>query len=140
MEDFINYMLKEYKLPNEVVCHKVSFTHSIKYKADKKLDESIPFHVISMKIQCYDKNHKLINTFNEKFVEDKIQRSKTKKLQIIKEEELNKLFDLAKNAICDLILADLSVKYLDFRNKINDVIIYKGVIQDDKDDKEEEDY
>ena len=130
METFINYLLKEYKLPNEVVCHKVSFTHSIKYKADKKSDELIPFHIINMKIQCYDKNHNLINTFNEKFINDMIIRNKNKKLQIIKEDEINKLFSLSKKDICNLILADLCIKNEEFVKKIKDLLSYKGELKE----------
>ena len=125
MEAFIDYLLSEYQLPPEAICHKTVFTHALKYKEDKKTGEPFLLNVINMKICCYDKNHNLIETKSEKFIDDHIVRTKLKKLKNIDELQLNDKFMNAKDMICDYILQDLFIKNKECVEKIQSLMAYR---------------
>ena len=124
MESFIDYLLSEYNLPEDAVCHRTTFNHAVKVKVDKKTGEETPINIISMKIECYDKNHNLIEIRNEKFIDDHLIRPKNNKLKIIDEEEINNKFSDAKPVICDYILQDLFMKTQVLKNKIEALMVY----------------
>ena len=121
----MDYLLSEYELPEEAVCHRTTFNHAVKVKVDKKTGEETPINIISMKIECYDKNHHLIETRNEKFIDDHITRPKNNKLKIIDEEEINNKFSDAKLIICDYILQDLFIKNQILNDKISSLMFYQ---------------
>lgn len=135
LEDFVSYLLKEFKLPTDVVCHKVSFNHSSKVKQDKKserLGESKPLcgevfvknNIVSVKIDCFDKDHNLVHTATEKFIDGAISRPKKRPLVNISPDELNNRFGMAKSEICSVILKELTDKDNDIQEKISEVKSY----------------
>ena len=126
MEDFISYLLTEYQLSTTAICHKVNFTHSTKNKIDKLTKRPIINNIISVKIECFDKDHKLILSKNEKFVDGEIQRTKNNKLVNISPDELNNKFSFAKSSICGIIKNELEQKRNDLINKIDDLNSYCG--------------
>lgn len=135
MEDFINYLLKEYQLPNEVVCHKVTCNHSSKSKIDKKSKGSAPGtkchvpvtnNIITVKIECFDKDHNLICYQNERFVDGEIYRPKTRKLVNISPQELNNRFGKAKGQICRNIENELMGKVKSLNEDLSSLKQYCG--------------
>ena len=126
MEDFVNYLLKEYQLPVECVCHKVNFSHSAKNKIDKLSKTPIINNIITVKVECFDKDHKLILAQNEKFIDGQIQRTKLRKLINISPDELNNKFGVAKGYICNEIQKSLNEKLKDLNDQINELKSYGG--------------
>ena len=124
MEAFIDYLLKEYQLPDEVVCNNVSFAYSQKNKIDKKSNVPITDHVITVKIDSYDKDHSKLASNTERFVNGQIQRSKSKKLINISPDELNNRFGNAKASICSQIQKQNSDKVKGLNDIINDLKQY----------------
>ena len=126
MEDFINYLLKEYQLPNEVVCHKVTCNHSSKSKIDKKSNVPVTNNIITVKIECFDKDHNLICYQNERFVDGEIYRPKTRKLVNISPQELNNRFGKAKGQICRNIENELMGKVKSLNEDLSSLKQYCG--------------
>ena len=126
MENFINYLLSEYKLPSDVVCNNVIYSYSTQNKIDKKSKTPITNHVITVKIESYDKAHNKLATNTEHFINGKIQRPKAKKLINISPDELNNKFGLAKSDICALIKKQNSDKVNELTQIIDDITGYVG--------------
>ena len=126
MQDFIDYLLKEYLLPKEVVCHKVSFTHSSKLKIDKVSNVPITNHTITVKVDCFDKDHQKIASISERFIDGEIKRTKTKPLINISPAELNNRFAKAKVSICSRIQSNYADKLRELNDDINDLKEYCG--------------
>ena len=126
MEDFINYLLKEYQLPAECVCHKVAFNHSAKTKVDKLSKVPITNNIITVKIECFDKDHKSILAQSERFINGQIQRSKFRKLVNISPDELNNKFGVAKGFICNEINKSLNEKLKDLNEEMTELKTYCG--------------
>lgn len=124
LEDFVSYLLKEFKLPTDVVCHKVSFNHSSKVKQDKKSEVFVKNNIVSVKIDCFDKDHNLVHTATEKFIDGAISRPKKRPLVNISPDELNNRFGMAKSEICSVILKELTDKDNDIQEKISEVKSY----------------
>ena len=124
MESFINYLLSEYQLPSEVVCNNITFTYSTKNKIDKKSHVPITNHIISVKIDSYDKHHNKLATNSEHFIDGHINRPKTKKLINISPDELNNKFSNAKASICSQIQKNNSDKVKELNEVINDLKQY----------------
>ena len=124
MHAFVNYLLSEYKLPDEVLCNNVSFTYSQKNKIDKKSSVPITDHVITVKIDSYDKDHNKLASNAERFVNGQIQRPKSKKLINISPDELNNRFGNAKTSICSQIQKQNSDKVKGLNDIINDLKQY----------------
>ncbi len=124
MEAFVNYLLSEYKLPDEVVCNNVTFTYSQRNKIDKKSNVPITDHVITVKIDSYDKEHNKLASNTEHFVNGQIQRPKSKKLINISPDELNNRFGNAKASICSQIQKNTSDKVKGLNDIINDLKQY----------------
>ena len=128
MDDFISYLLKEYQLPNDVVCNKVVCTHSTKNKIDKKSNIPITNNVITIKIESYDKEHQLLSSITEKFIDGQINRTKAKPLVNISPSELNNRFGVAKSFICSQIQKSYSDKLKDLNDSINELKQYCGSV------------
>lgn len=128
MEDFVNYLEKEYHLPSDVVCNRVSFNHSTKTKLDKPTNRPITNNIIGIKLECFDKDHKLIISRNEKFIDGQIYRPKTKKPTNISPDELNNKLGVAKSHICSQILGELEEKQKEINGKIEELKAYCGNI------------
>lgn len=126
MEAFIDYLLKEYQLPADVVCNKIDYTYSSQNKIDKKTHIPITNHIITVKIESYDKSHNKLATNTERFINGKISRSKTKKLINISPDELNNKFGVAKPFICAHIQKTNSDKVKELNDVINDLKQYTG--------------
>ena len=126
MEEFINYLLKEFQLPADVVCHKVDYIYSNKNTIDKKSNRPITHNIITVKIDCYDKEHHKLASISEKFVNGHIQRPKSKKLINISPDELNNKFGKAKAFICSEIQKTNSNKVKELNEFINDLNQYCG--------------
>ena len=126
MEPFIDYLLKEYQLPSEVVCNNVNFSYSTQNKIDKKSHVPITNHIITVKIDSYDKHHQKLNSNSERFVNGKINRPKSKKLINISPDELNNKFGVAKSSICSQIQKTNSEKVKELNEIINDLKQYTG--------------
>ena len=124
MEAFINYLLSEYQLSDEIVCNNVTFTYSQRNKIDKKSNVPITNHVITVKIDSYDKRHNKLATNSERFVNGKIERPKTKKLINISPDELNNKFGNAKASICSQIQKNNADKVKELNDVINDLKQY----------------
>ena len=126
MEAFIDYLLKEYQLPSEVVCNNVNFSYSSQSKIDKKSNVPITNHIITVKIDSYDKHHQKLNSNSERFVNGKINRPKTKKLINVSPDELNNKFGVAKASICAQIQKQNSDKVKELNDAINELNEYCG--------------
>ena len=126
MEDFISYLLKEYQLPNDVVCNKVVCSHSTKNKIDTKSKIAISHNIITIKIESYDKEHQLLSSITEKFIDGQINRPKTKPLVNISPSELNNRFARAKSFICSQIQKSYNDKLKDINDSITDLKQYCG--------------
>ena len=124
MDSFINYLLSEYNLPSEVVCNNVAFTYSTKNKIDKKSHVPITNHIVSVKIDSYDKHHNKLATNAERFINGKVNRPKTKKLINISPDELNNKFSQAKASICSQIQKNNADKVKELNDVINDLKQY----------------
>ena len=124
MDAFIDYLLKEYQLPSEVVCNNVAFTYSTQNKIDKKSHVPITNHIITIKIDSYDKHHQKLSSNTERFVNGRINRPKTKKLINISPDELNNKFGAAKASICSQIQKNNSDKVKELNDVINDLKQY----------------
>ena len=124
MEAFIDYLLKEYQLPSEVVCNNVNFSYSSQNKIDKKSHVPITNHIITVKIDSYDKSHNKLASNSERFINGKIERPKTKKLINISPDELNNKFGVAKASICSQIQKTNSDKVKELNEVINDLSQY----------------
>ena len=126
MENFIDYLLKEYNLPSEVVCNKTTFTHSTKSKIDKKSNVPITNNIITVKIESFDKHHQKLASITEHFVDGQIDRPKTKKLINISPAELNNKFASAKSQICSVINSTYNEKLKDLKESMNELNEYCG--------------
>ena len=126
MDDFVEYLLKEFQLPSEVVCYKTSFTHSSKLKIDKLSNVPITNHTITVKVDCFDKDHQKIASISERFVDGEIKRTKTKPLINISPAELNNRFAKAKVSICSRIQSNYADKLRELNDDINDLKEYCG--------------
>ena len=126
IEAFIDYLLKEYQLPSDVVCNNINFTYSSKNKIDKKSHVPITNHVITVKIDSYDKSHNKLATNTERFINGHIDRPKNKKLINISPDELNNKFGNAKASICSQIQKNNSDKVKELNDIINDLSQYCG--------------
>ena len=124
MEAFIDYLLKEYQLPSEVVCNNVNFSYSSQNKIDKKSHVPITNHIITVKIDSYDKSHNKLASNSERFINGKIERPKTKKLINISPDELNNKFGTAKSFICAQIQKNNADKVKELNDVINDLKQY----------------
>ena len=124
MQDFIDYLLKEFQLPKEVVCNKVDYGFSQKNEIDKKTNIPITHNIISVKIECFDKTHRKLAYISEKFVDGKIWRPKTKKLVNISPDELNNKFGIAKPAICARIQKENADKMKELNELLTDLKTY----------------
>jgi len=118
MEDFVEYLLKEFNLPQEVVCNRVDFAFTQKNDIDKISKVPITHNIINVRIDCFDKNHHRLRGISERFVDGKILRPKTRKLINISPDELNNKFNAAKPYIC----AELKKKNSDRVKELNEVI------------------
>ena len=126
MNEFVDYLLKEYQLPDDVVCHKVGFTHSSKLKIDKLSNVPVSNHTITVKVDCFDKDHQKIASISERFVDGEIKRTKTKPLVNISPDELNNRFGKAKLSICSRIQSNYADKLREINDDINDLKEYCG--------------
>ena len=126
MENFIDYLLKEYNLPSDVVCNKTTFTHSTKNKIDKKSNVPITNNIITVKIESFDKHHNKLASITERFIDGQIDRPKTKKLINISPAELNNKFPSAKSQICSVINLTYNERLKDLKDSINELNEYCG--------------
>ena len=126
MEAFIDYLLKEYQLPADVVCNKTTFTHSTKNKIDKKSNVPITNNIITVKIESFDKHHQKLASITEHFIDGQIDRPKTKKLINISPSELNNKFAAAKSQICSVINSTYNEKLKDLKESMNELNEYCG--------------
>ena len=126
MEAFQEYLLQEYNDTN-AVCNAFKYSHSAKQKLDKASKIPIVNNVITVKIDCYDKQHNLLATHSEKFVDGAIQRNKKNKLINIAPAELNNRFAAAKQAIANGIMAEYLQKLNDINEKIDSLNAYVNV-------------
>lgn len=126
MENFIEYLLKEYQLPSEVVCNKTTFTHSTRNKIDKKSNVPITNNIITVKIESFDKNHQKLASITEHFIDGQIDRPKTKKLINIAPAELNNKFAAAKGEICGIIKRNYNERLNDLNDSIHELSEYCG--------------
>ena len=126
MEEFVSYLLKEYQLSADVVCNNVNFTYSNKNKIDKKSHVPITNHIITVKIDSYDKSHNKLASNTEHFINGHIQRPKSKKLINISPDELNNKFGRAKASICAEIQKTNSNKVKELNEVISDLSHYCG--------------
>ncbi len=126
MENFIDYLLKEYNLPSEVVCNKVIYSHSTKNKIDKKSNVPITNNIITVKIESFDKNHQKLASNSERFIDGQIERSKTKKLINIAPAELNNKFAAAKSQICSVINSTYNERLNELKDSIHELSEYCG--------------
>lgn len=126
MEAFIDYLLKEYQLPADVVCNKTTFTHSTKNHIDKKSNVPITNNIITVKIESFDKHHQKLASITEHFIDGQIERSKTKKLINISPPELNNKFASAKSQICSVINSTYNERLKDLKDSINELNEYCG--------------
>ena len=126
MEAFIDYLLKEYQLPADVVCNKTTFTHSTKNKIDKKSNVPITNNIITVKIESFDKHHQKLASITEHFIDGQIDRPKTKKLINISPSELNNKFASAKSQICSVINSTYNERLKDLKESMNELNEYCG--------------
>ena len=126
MNDFVEYLLQEFQLPKEVVCHKVSFSHSSKVKIDKLSKVPITNHTITVKIDCFDDEHNKLASILERFIDGEIKRTKTKPLINISPAELNNRFGKAKLSICSRIQSNYADKLRELNDDINELKEYCG--------------
>ena len=126
MEAFIDYLLKEFQLPADVVCNKTTFTHSTKNKIDKKSNVPITNNIITVKIESFDKHHQKLASITEHFIDGQIDRPKTKKLINISPSELNNKFAAAKSQICSVINSTYNERLKDLKDSINELNEYCG--------------
>ena len=126
MEAFIDYLLKEYNLPSEVVCNKVVYTHSTKNKIDKKSNVPITNNIIAVKIESFDKRHQKLASITEHFIDGHIERSKTKPLVNIAPSELNNKFAAAKGEICGIITRTYHERLNELNDSIRELSEYCG--------------
>ena len=124
MEAFESYLLKEYQLPSNTVCHKFSYSHSTKQKVDKPSNRPIINNIINVKIESYDDKHNLLGSHSEKFIDGQIQRTRQNKLINISPAELNNRFGFAKSNIVQIIVADYNNKLNEIQGKINEINEY----------------
>ena len=126
MEDFVSYLLGEYNLPDSVVCHKVVCSHATKNKIDKVSKVPITNHTITVKIQCFDKDHKKLANITEHFQDGSIKRPKTKPLINISPDELNNRFAKIKGEICNNIQREMMEKLNDLNTELSELKEYSG--------------
>lgn len=126
MQDFIDYLLKEYQLPDSVVCNRVVYSHSTKNKIDKKSNVPITNNVITVKIESFDKMHHKLASITEHFVDGQISRTKTKPLINIAPAELNNKFAKAKAEICGIIKRNYNEKLNDLNDSMHELNDYCG--------------
>ena len=126
MENFIDYLLKEYNLPSEVVCNKVVYTHSTKNKIDKKSSVPLTNNIITVKIESFDKFHNKLASFTERFIDGQIERPKTKALVNIAPAELNNRFGAAKSQICAVINSNYHERLNELNDSIHELNEYCG--------------
>jgi len=126
MENFIEYLLKEYQLPSEVVCNKITYSHSTKNHIDKKSNVPITNNIITVKIESFDKHHNKLASITEHFIDGQIERSKTKALVNIAPSELNNKFAAAKSQICSVINSTYNERLNELKDSINELNEYCG--------------
>lgn len=126
MEAFIDYLLKEYQLPSEVVCNKTTFTHSTKNRIDKKSNTPITNNIITVKIESFDKHHNKLASITEHFIDGNIERPKTKALVNIAPAELNNKFSAAKSQICSVINSIYNERLNELKDSIHELSEYCG--------------
>ena len=118
MQAFEEYLLKEYNESN-VVCTAFKYSHTVKDKIDKTSKIPVVNNVITVKIDCYDKQHNLISSHSEKFIDGVIYRNKKNKLINIAPTELNNRFAAAKQAIANGIMSEYLMKLNEINEKID---------------------
>ena len=127
---FEDYLIKEFQLEN-LSSTDIKYTHSLKINVDKKTKTKLNSHVISISATCYDKHHEELNRFSFKFVNNELPKTIKEKFVNISPDELTNLFNSAKREIVNKIASELTEKQNEITCKLNDLLLYEKVKDND---------
>ena len=125
LESFQDYLKSEFKIDYAAVEFK--YSHSITLKVDKPTNKLLTYNNILVGVNFYDKNLKLLESANYKFVNNVLARSYEKKLINIAPAELNNKFMIARRDIVQKIRTELLDKEAEIKNKLQSLNAYVGV-------------
>ena len=126
MRAFKDYLNDEYQVQGSTSKRYV-FTHSLTTKLDKKSNQLLNKHTITVNIQFYDEDMNLLKKASVKFVNNDLQPKVKKSLVNIAPDELINRFNAAKSEIVNEILNDYWVKQQLINEKINQLRVYHDV-------------
>ena len=124
MESFQDYLKSEFKIDYAAVEFK--YNHNITLKVDKPTNKLLTYNNILVGVKFYDKNLKLLESSNLKFVNNVLARSYEKKLINIAPAELNNKFMRARREIVQKIRSELLEKEAEIKNKLQSLNAYIG--------------
>ena len=133
MRAFKDYLNDEYQVQGSTSKRYV-FTHSLTTKLDKKSNQLLNKHTITVNIQFYDEDMNLLKKASVKFVNNDLQPKVKKSLVNIAPDELINRFNAAKSEIVNEILNDYWVKQQIINEKINQLRVYHAVARDSASD------
>ena len=122
--DFVRYLLREWPSKPASACTRVTYSHSVSNKFDKKSRKMLTKNVITVKVTEYDECYRELFTISEHFEDGHIKRPKKNKLVNIAPAELDNKFAAAKASICQQIHDELTNKLNDITDKLNNLNRY----------------
>ena len=126
MRAFKDYLNDEYQVQGSTSIRYV-FTHSLTSKLDKKSNQLLNKHTITVNIQFYDEDMNLLKKASLKFVNNDLPPKAKKSLVNIAPDELINRFNAAKGEIVNEILNDYWVRQQLINEKITQLRVYHDI-------------
>ena len=119
MLEFVNYLTENFKIERSTSIEK-KYTHAKKI-SNKKNDNNLIEHSITVSLKFYDKDNKLLKSESIKFVNDELNNASKKKIVNINPKELENKFMNAKREILLEIAMGYRSKMDELNEKLNEL-------------------